>query len=337
MQNVFDVYKQIATSNGLNEREQTLNELKDSYEDYLSHTLTASKFTIGLNVYDVSIQDVNDQNNKDLRDDKFMICSMSTPIVVGDIGIWDKYNEHYIVLSDEKKTVESNKRFKIYPCNYLLKWVDIKGKSDRESYCVVEDATMYTDGIKEETIIKYQDQMIKIVIPSSVEINKFKEDDRLFVDGKFYVITSANRLTKGITRLTAVSTLKSEYDNEEDLLKYLRHQSIVEQFVRFADSKGVKRRNLLIHKSYKLLERSLYGNIIYNILGREQYIRYINQSDATVKKALDILERGEAFPKAPEATPIIEDKKDDGKEKRTAQAGSFVEDPTQLFRYASVC
>ena len=129
----------------------------------------------------------------------------------------------------------------------------------------------------------------------------------------------------------------SEYDNEEDLLKYLRHQSIVEQFVRFADSKGVKRRNLLIHKSYKLLERSLYGNIIYNILGREQYIRYINQSDATVKKALDILERGEAFPKAPEATPIIEDKKDDGKEKRTAQAGSFVEDPTQLFRYASVC
>lgn len=129
----------------------------------------------------------------------------------------------------------------------------------------------------------------------------------------------------------------SEYDNEEDLLKYLRHQSIVEQFVRFADSKGVKRRNLLIHKSYKLLERSLYSNIIYNILGREQYIRYINQSDATVKKALDILERGEAFPKAPEATPIIEDKKDDGKEKRTAQAGSFVEDPTQLFRYASVC
>ena len=129
----------------------------------------------------------------------------------------------------------------------------------------------------------------------------------------------------------------SEYDNEEDLLKYLRHQGIVEQFVRFADSKGVKRRNLLIHKSYKLLERSLYGNIIYNILGREQYIRYINQSDATVMKALDILERGEAFPKAPEATPFIEDTKDDGKEKRTAQAGSFVEDPTQLFHYASVC
>ena len=215
MDNVFDVYKRIATSNGLNEREQILNDLKDSYENYLKHTLTASKFTIGEDIYDVSIQDVNDQNNKGLRDDKYLICSMTIPIKVGDIGIWDKYNEHYVVVSDEKKTVESNKRFSIYPCNYLLKWVDIKGKTDRESYCVVEDATMYTDGIKEETVIKYQDQMIKIVIPSSVEINKFTEDQRLYVDGKFYVITSVNRLTKGITRLTAVSTLKSEYDNEE--------------------------------------------------------------------------------------------------------------------------
>ena len=102
----------------------------------------------------------------------------------------------------------------------------------------------------------------------------------------------------------------SEYENEESLLKFLRHQGIIEQFVRFADSKGIKRRNLLISKSYRLLERSLYGNIIYNILGRESYIRYINQSDPTVKKALEILENGEAFPKAPEKeSPIMEEKK----------------------------
>lgn len=132
-------------------------------------------------------------------------------------------------------------------------------------------------------------------------------------------------------------TKLSSYENEEELLKYLHHQGIVDQFVHFADSKGIKRRNLLINKSHKLLERSLYGNIIYNILGREPYIRYINQSDPTVKKAQEILKRGEAFPKAPEETPDTEEQKNDGKEKRTAQAGSFVEDPIQLFRYAAVC
>ena len=128
----------------------------------------------------------------------------------------------------------------------------------------------------------------------------------------------------------------SAFENEQDLLKYLRRQGIVEQFIRFADSKGVKRRNLLIHRSYKLLERNLYGNIIYNTLGKEAYIRYINESDATVKKALEILECGEAFPKAP-LQAGQEEENTNGKEKRTAQAYSFTEDPSQIYHYASIC
>ena len=91
-----------------------------------------------------------------------------------------------------------------------------------------------------------------------------------------------------------------ELENEEEMLKYLQRQNLIEQFIRFADSKGVKRRNLLINKSRQLLGRNLYGNVIYNILGIEAYIRYANQSDDTVLKALDILKKGEAFPKAPE-------------------------------------
>ena len=129
----------------------------------------------------------------------------------------------------------------------------------------------------------------------------------------------------------------NEYDNETSLLRYLRQQGIIEQFIHFADSKGIKRHNLLINKSYKLLERSLYGNIIYNILGREPYIRYINQGDPTVKKALEILENSEAFPKAPEKAAIMENKKDDGKEKRTAQVGGFIKIATPSFVYASIC
>lgn len=127
----------------------------------------------------------------------------------------------------------------------------------------------------------------------------------------------------------------NEFENEEDMLKYLRQQGIVEQFIRFADSKGVKRRNILIHKSHKLLERNLYGNIIYNILGREPYIKYINQGDPTVQKALEILENGEAFPKAPEEA-LKEEKKNEGKKKRTAEAYSTVKDPARAYHYASI-
>ena len=126
----------------------------------------------------------------------------------------------------------------------------------------------------------------------------------------------------------------NSYKDEESLLEHLKQQGIMEQFIRYASSKGVKRRNLLINKSRQLLERNLYGNIIYNMLGQEEYIRYINQSDTTVLKALEILEKGEAFPKAPEADLTTEDRNNDGKEKRVAQANSFLEEPAQIFRLA---
>lgn len=124
-----------------------------------------------------------------------------------------------------------------------------------------------------------------------------------------------------------------QFNDETELQKYLEKQNIVEQFVQFATQKGVKRRNLLINKSRKLLERNLYGNIIYNIQGKEAYIRYINRDDATVLKALEILERGEAFPKAP---TTIKEEKNDNREKRTAQVYSRIEDPAHNFHYAFI-
>ena len=130
----------------------------------------------------------------------------------------------------------------------------------------------------------------------------------------------------------------NQYETEEELLNYLRRQGLVEQFVRFAESKGVKRRNILIQKSYKLLERNIYGNIIYNMLGLEAYLQYFNKTDATVSKGIEILEKGEAFPKAPVAVEEEEAAKDqkDGKKKRTAQVYRITEDPSQGFRYAEV-
>ena len=98
----------------------------------------------------------------------------------------------------------------------------------------------------------------------------------------------------------------SQYDTEEALVNYLRQQGLVEKFIRYAETKGVKRRNILIQKSYKLLEKNILGNIVYNMLGKEAYIKYSNQTDPTVKKGLELLEKGEAFPKAPVIDDISE-------------------------------
>ena len=86
----------------------------------------------------------------------------------------------------------------------------------------------------------------------------------------------------------------------EKVANYLSKQDITGQFIRYCDSKGVKRRNLLINKSHKLLEKYLCSNIISNVLGTQPYIQYWNLDDKTVLKAVEVLKKGEAFPKAPE-------------------------------------
>lgn len=131
----------------------------------------------------------------------------------------------------------------------------------------------------------------------------------------------------------------SQYKTEKELLGYLSQQGIVEQFIRFADSKGVKRRNILIQKSYKLLEKNIYGNIIYNMLGLEAYIKFFNKTDLTVNKGVELLEKGEAFPKAPESVKKDEIKgKKNGKKKRTAQVDNAAENPLlRLYAKSPVC
>ena len=92
----------------------------------------------------------------------------------------------------------------------------------------------------------------------------------------------------------------SKYDTYESLVKFLAKQNIVEQFANYANKKGLKRRNLMLQKSIKLFERALYGNIVYIMLNDEEYAKFVNESDPTVLKAVNILKNNEAWPKVPQ-------------------------------------
>lgn len=104
------------------------------------------------------------------------------------------------------------------------------------------------------------------------------------------------------------STLQ-KYDTTEKMEEYLKKQNLLNNFATWAEKKGLKRRNNLMAKSRKLFEMSLYGNIIYNMLGMEAYVEFLNETDKTVLKAVEILEKGESFPQAPEVQASNEKKK----------------------------
>ncbi len=93
-----------------------------------------------------------------------------------------------------------------------------------------------------------------------------------------------------------------------ELANYLVKQNTVDKFASFADKHGLQRRNLMIKKSHKLLERYINSRIIYNIMDEEAWTEYINMDDNVIKTALDVFRRDEAFPAKPKKETTKKDK-----------------------------
>ena len=80
---------------------------------------------------------------------------------------------------------------------------------------------------------------------------------------------------------------------------YLVKQNTVEKFANYADAHGLQRRNLMIRRSYPLLERYINSRIIYNMLDEEAWNKYLNQNDPVIMTALKVFRDKVAFPQAP--------------------------------------
>ena len=86
------------------------------------------------------------------------------------------------------------------------------------------------------------------------------------------------------------------YSNYEELLAHLESRPLYEELVAFAENKGITADGVQPEGSRTLLEHSLYSNIIYQMLGMTEHVKFINLDDSTVLKAVEILEEGKAFP-----------------------------------------
>ena len=87
-----------------------------------------------------------------------------------------------------------------------------------------------------------------------------------------------------------------------ELEKHLRRQRLIDQFVRYADTKGIQRRNNMIVKSQRLFEHAIYGSIIYNMLEMNDYVQYINHNDPTLERAIQLYKAKKTRPTADDQT-----------------------------------
>jgi carboxyl-terminal processing protease len=88
------------------------------------------------------------------------------------------------------------------------------------------------------------------------------------------------------------------FDNADEMLAYLKTQSLLYDIINFAEKQGIRRRSNLINISANQIQNRVYAYILENFFGEEARFIAILNNDSLVKKAVDVIQRGEALPDA---------------------------------------
>lgn len=83
----------------------------------------------------------------------------------------------------------------------------------------------------------------------------------------------------------------------QDVVAFLKTKNLVSGFVAYAERNGLKRRNLMIQRSHKLIQSYVSSAIIGDVLDDSEAAEYVNSTDKAVQRAVGVLQSGTSFPK----------------------------------------
>lgn len=79
----------------------------------------------------------------------------------------------------------------------------------------------------------------------------------------------------------------AKLEKADEIVSYLDNQNTFNNFISYAADNGIKRDIKTSSEAIQQLRILLYANIIYNALDMQEYIRFVNLDDSTIKKAIE--------------------------------------------------
>ena len=160
------------------------------------------------------------------------------------------------------------------------------------------------DSIKHSGPAYYTGNGRKVYGGGGITPDIFVPEDTLNVTSYYKEASMSGLILQFAFTYTDDNRLKlNNFTEMMQLANYLVKQNTVDKFATYADKHGLKRRNLMIRKSHKLLERYINSRIIYNIMDESAWNQYLNLDDPAINMALKVFHNHTAFPKKP-ATPL---------------------------------
>lgn len=157
-----------------------------------------------------------------------------------------------------------------------------------------------TDTIDSEHMTPYKTRSGRTVFGGSgIMPDIFIPRDSLAMNSYYNTVMSKGLVQEYAAYYTDANRLKLEkFKTWEELHDYLKKQPNLLNLISYADSKGVRRRPYLINEASELLESVLNGFIVRHFFGYDGYYPVFFESDKLVNKAVELLERGKASPRA---------------------------------------
>jgi carboxyl-terminal processing protease len=82
----------------------------------------------------------------------------------------------------------------------------------------------------------------------------------------------------------------------QEMLEYLKTQTILYEIVRYAEKNGIRRRSNLINRSSNQILITAYAFILHNFFGDEAFYPVYMSNDPVVKRAIEAIRQGKAMP-----------------------------------------
>lgn len=216
MKSYISSYKDKINLRGGNAYERNYNLKKREFQNFFDNTLTKEWCLVDGRKEQVVFQDHSQSNNKDLSDDKYIVCENSVKIGVGSYVNWR--DSMWMVFTEEYKTIPTHQQLKIKHANDEIKWV-VDGEICNNGLgynAYVQSQTLYTMGVKTDTHISMVDSKMALYMQNNNQTASLKIDTRIFVGKRVYKIKFMDEVSRrGLIFYLLDEDTISVYDNVE--------------------------------------------------------------------------------------------------------------------------
>lgn len=185
----FYIFRKRMDVKGKTPYERAFKSKARSFQQWFDSALNKELVKIdGVEQYAV-LQDQNQNNNKDLSDDKYIIVENSSNIKVGSYVEWrDKV---WMVFTEENKTIPTHKQAKIKLSNHVIKWmIGNRVCNNGLGYpAFVQNQTLYTLGVSTSGNHAWiVNAKMMMYMQDNEETRAIRIGQRIFIGGAVYQV-----------------------------------------------------------------------------------------------------------------------------------------------------